>query len=255
MLSGSREHSTNRRHDSGYDVVVERTRPQRRADAERNRGRIIASARRAFAEQGLDAPLEDVAEGAGVGIGTVYRHFPTRDDLVTGCFAERLAVHVEAAEEALKAPDGWTGFVQYVERTCALQAADRGLNDLLASSFPAGHALEQSRLRVYELVVRIIDRAKAEGALRDDAVPEDYPLILMANAGVVQGMGTEAPDAWRRYIALMLQGFRARSDEPVLPPPPTPRQVVRATLRLGRSAARLAARGPRPKSTEARDAS
>jgi AcrR family transcriptional regulator len=217
---------------------MDEQRPRRRADAERNRRRILGAAEQAFAERGLDMPLEAVAEQAGVGIGTLYRHFPTREDLVVGCFAVRLAEHVRAAEDALRAPDGWTGFRQYVERTCELQAANRGLTDLLTRSFPSGHALEKNRARAYELILQIIERAKAEGTLRADAVPEDYPLLLMGNAGVVEGLGREAPEAWRRYVALMLEGLRARSATEPLPAPPSPRQVLRATLRLARSRSR-----------------
>jgi AcrR family transcriptional regulator len=214
------------------------TEPRQRADARRNRQRILDAAASAFAEGGLDVPLETVAERAGVGIGTLYRHFATREDLVAGCFLGRLDAHVRAAEDALTAPDGWTGFRQYVESACGLQAADRGLNDLLTRTFPPGYALEPSRRHAYELAVRILDRAKAEGTVRADAVPEDYAMLLMGNAGVVAGMGTDAPDAWRRYVALMLEALRARPDNQELPSPPTPGQVLRTTLRLGGRRAR-----------------
>ncbi len=218
---------------------VTETAPRQRADARRNRHRILEAAQDAFAERGLDVPLEEVAERAGVGIGTLYRHFATRDDLVANCFAGRLDEHVRAAEDALAAPDGWSGFRQYVESACGLQAADRGLNDLLTRTFPPGYALEPSRRHAYELAVRILDRAKAEGTVRDDAVPEDYAVLLMGNAGVVAGMGTDAPDAWRRYAALMLEALRARPDNRELPSPPTPGQVLRATLRLVHRPARV----------------
>jgi AcrR family transcriptional regulator len=212
---------------------MDEERPRRRADAERNRRQILQAAEQAFAERGLDMPLEAVAEQAGVGIGTLYRHFPTREDLVVSCFASRFAEHVRVAEDALRAP-----FRQYVERTCELQAANRGLTDLLTRSFSPGHALEKNRIRAYELVLQIIDRAKAQGALRADAVAEDYPLLLMGNAGVVEGLGREAPDAWRRYVALMLEGLRARPATEPLPDPPSPRQVLRATLRIARPRSR-----------------
>jgi AcrR family transcriptional regulator len=225
-------------------VDVAETEPRQRADARRNRQRILDAAASAFAEGGLDVPLETVAERAGVGIGTLYRHFATREDLVAGCFLGRLDAHVRAAEDALTAPDGWTGFRQYVESTCGLQAADRGLNDLLTRTFPPGYALEPSRRRAYELAVRILDRAKAEGTVRDDAVPEDYAMLLMGNAGVVAGMGTDAPEAWRRYVALILEALRARPDNRELPSPPTPGQVLRTTLRLGRGRARAGDKEP-----------
>ena len=165
-----------------------------RADAARNRGRIVKAAQKAFAERGLDVPLEAVADQAGVGIATVYRRFPTREDLIAACFEHRLEEYARAAEEALEAPDGWSGFRAYVERVCAMQAADRGLKDVLTRTFPDARALEAHRTRGYESAVRLIERAQAEGTLRPDLVPEDLVLLLMANAGVVQATGTAAPD-------------------------------------------------------------
>ena len=208
------------------------TRPLR-VDAERNRGRIVEAAQAAFAEHGLDVPLEAVAGHAGVGIATLYRRFPTRDDLIAACFERRLGEYARAAEEALDAPDGWTGFCAYVSRICAMQAADRGLKDVLTRTFPNATALEAQRTLGYERSVLVLDRAKAEGTLRADVVPEDLVLLLMANAGVVEGAGEAAPDAWRRFVALMLDGFRAEGAGP-LPPPPKPRQVLRAMRRLSR---------------------
>jgi AcrR family transcriptional regulator len=202
-----------------------------RVDAARNRGRIVQAAQDAFAERGLDVSLEDVAARAGVGIGTLYRRFPARDELIGACFERRLAEYVQAAEDALEAPDGWTGFRTYVERVCAMQASDRGLKDVLTRTFPNAARLEATRARGFELLTQLIDRAKAEGSLRADFVAEDHLLLMMGNAGVVQAAGDEAPEAWRRYVALMLDGFRSENASP-LPPPPTRRQMLRAMLRL-----------------------
>lgn len=210
------------------------TRPLR-VDAERNRARIVKAAQAAFAEHGLDVPLEEVAGDAGVGIATLYRRFPTRDDLIAACFERRLAEYARAAEEALEAPNGWTGFCTYVERICSMQAVDRGLKDVLTRTFPNAAALEAQRTLGYERSVLLLDRAKAEGTLRLDVVPEDLVLLLMANAGVVEGFGAASPEAWRRFVSLMLDGFRA-DGAGSLPPPPSPRQVMRAMRRLSRAA-------------------
>lgn len=210
------------------------TRPLR-VDAARNRGRIVEAAEAAFAKRGLEVPLEDVAGDAGVGIATLYRRFPSRDDLIAACFERRVAEYARAAEEALEAPDGWTGFCAYVERICEMQAADRGLKDVLTRTFPNAKALEAHRKRGYDLLVRLIERGQREGSLRSDVVPEDFVLLLMANAGVVQGAGVAAPDAWRRFLGLMLDGLRSEGASPV-PPPPSPRQLMRAMRRLARPA-------------------
>ena len=208
-----------------------------RADAARNRGRILKAAQKAFAERGLDVPLEDVADRAGVGIATVYRRFPSREDLIAACFEHRVEEYARAAEDALQAPDGWSGFRSYVERICAMQAADRGLKDVLTRTFPDARALEAHRARGYELSVRLIERAQAEGTLRADLVPQDLVLLLMANAGVVQGTGTAAPDAPPRFVALLLDGLRSEGASE-LPPPPSPRQMMRAMRGLRRRGSR-----------------
>lgn len=207
---------------------------QLRTDAERNRARIIKAATAAFARRGLDVPLEEVAEEAGVGIGTLYRRFSGREELIGACFERRLSEYASAAEEALAAPDGWAGFARYVERICAMQAADRGLADVLTRSLPNAKVLEEHRSRGYELSVQLIERAQAEGSLRADVVAEDLALLFMANAGVIEVTQGAARDAWRRFLAIFLDGLRSEGATP-LPPPPTPRQTMRAMRRLART--------------------
>jgi hypothetical protein len=98
---------------------------------------------------------------------------------------------------------------------------------VLTRTFPDARTLEAHRARGYELSVRLIERAQAEGTLRPDLVPEDLVLLLMANAGVVQGTGTAAPDGPPRFVALLLDGLRSEGASE-LPAPPSPRQVMRA---------------------------
>jgi AcrR family transcriptional regulator len=202
-----------------------------RADAERNRRRIIEAARAVFAERGLDAPFDAIAERAGVGQATLYRRFPTREDLVVACFAPNLADYVDAVEEALGEADAWRGFCGYVERICGMQAADLGVQDVLTTTFPTARAVEAQRAQAFERLTELIRRAQDQGSLRPDFVPEDVVLMLLANAGVVRVMRNTAPDAWRRLVAIMLDGFRAERARP-LPPPPTPAQTYRAMRRL-----------------------
>ncbi|HEX9519066.1 MAG TPA: helix-turn-helix domain-containing protein, partial [Streptosporangiaceae bacterium] len=93
-----------------------------RADAARNRAAIVAAAREVFAEQGLEAPLEEIALRAGVGIATLYRRFPAREQLVAAALIEKVTQYADAAADALAACDPWAGFVGYVHRVCELQA-------------------------------------------------------------------------------------------------------------------------------------
>jgi AcrR family transcriptional regulator len=200
-----------------------------RADAERNRKRILAAARAVFAERGLDAPFDLIAQRAGVGQATLYRRFRRREDLIVACFAPNLAEYADAVEDALRAPDAWAGFRAYVERICGMQAADMGVQDVLTTTFPTAREVEAQRAHAFERLSELIRRAQAQGGLRADFVPEDVVLLLLANAGVVRAMRTAAPDAWRRLIGLMLDGLRAECAGP-LPPPPTPAQTYRAML-------------------------
>lgn len=202
-----------------------------RADAERNRERLLCAAREVFAEQGLQAPMAEVARRAGVGVATLFRRFPTRDDLITATFAAKMAAYADAIDEALADPDPWSGFCRYVERVCAMQAEDRGFTDVLTMTFPAAKAFEAHRNRAGKAFGELIARAKATGQLRPDFAHQDLPMILMANAGVVAATAGAAPDAWRRLVGYLLQAFAAEAAEP-LPGPPTPRQMYRALKRF-----------------------
>jgi AcrR family transcriptional regulator len=202
-----------------------------RADAARNRAAILAVARDVFAEQGLEAPLEVIAARAGVGIATLYRRFPTREKLVAAALAEKVAQYAEAAEQALEVPDAWAGFAGFVQRICELQACDRGLGDLLSMTLSADEQIEQLRRTANANVVTLIDRAKATGPLRADFVGEDLLLLLIATAAVMQVTRADAPQAWRRFVALALDAFSS-PDSPRLPEPPTTVQMTRAMVRL-----------------------
>lgn len=204
-----------------------------RADAARNRAAIVAVARDVFAEQGLEAPLETIAARAGVGIATLYRRFPTREKLVAAALTEKVATCAEAAEQALAAADPWAGFAGFVQRICELQAGDRGLSDLLSMTLSEDEQVEQVRRAANDRVVALIDRAKAAGALREDFVGEDLVLLLIATAGVMHVTRDDAPDAWRRFVALALDAFRRQDPSgPELPEPPSTAQMTRAMLRL-----------------------
>jgi AcrR family transcriptional regulator len=204
-----------------------------RRDAARNRDKLIDAAQSVFAERGLDVSLDVVADRACVGIATLYRRFPTRDALIAAAFEDRMAEYVRVAEKALDHPDPWAGFTGFVEHICEMQAADRGVGDVFTRSLPAAPVLEEVRERGYAVVVRLVERAKLSGRLRADFSPEDLPLLLMANAGVVEGTGDGAPSASRRFVGLMLEACRA-DGAGVIPPPVDPVDMYRALRRAGR---------------------
>ena len=194
-----------------------------RADAAANRRRILEAARAVFAERGIDAPFDEIARRAGVGNATLYRHFPSRDVLLAAVFEARLAEYARAATEALQAPDPWLGFGQYAERVFAMQVADRGLSDMLTMTLQSAEGLDELRDRAYRDFAELVRRAQAAGRLRADFVPEDFALLLLANEGVVRRTGEAAPLAWRRFLALVLDGCRAEGAH-ALPAPPLPAQ-------------------------------
>lgn len=202
-----------------------------RSDACRNRDAILAAARDVFARQGLRAPLEDIARQAGVGIATVYRRFPTRERLVAAALLEKVRQYADAANRAQANPDPWAGFAGFVRRSCALQASDRGLSDLMSMTLPAGEEVERLRATVYQCITDLADRAKAAGRLRPDFVPEDLLLMLIANAAVVHVSGPGAPSAWQRLAALFLDAFQ-NADGDRLPAAPTAAQLSRGMARL-----------------------
>jgi AcrR family transcriptional regulator len=119
--------------------------PALRADAERNRLAVVAAARAVFGERGLDAPLDEIARRAGVGNATLYRRFPSRHQLVAAVFAQTLRDVLATMERSLADPDPWKGFCDYVWYVCGLQAADRGLADLLTMSMPIAASSGWSR--------------------------------------------------------------------------------------------------------------
>jgi AcrR family transcriptional regulator len=202
-----------------------------RVDAERNRTQILQAARVAFAERGIDVPMHEIARRAGVGVGTLYRRFPTRGELIAGAFEEKMRAYAEGVEDALTDPDPWAGFCRYVEQLCLVQSTDRGFSEVLTLTFPTAEVFEAARRRAYSGFKKLIASAKASGSLREDFAPEDLIMVLMANAGVLMATGDTAPRMSPRLIAYLLEAFAApgRSE---LPPPPSPRQTYRSLLRL-----------------------
>ncbi|MGW2329330.1 TetR/AcrR family transcriptional regulator [Streptomyces sp. NPDC001700] len=198
-----------------------------RADAARNRGKLLTAATEVFGERGLEAPLEEVARRAGVSIGTLYNHFPTREALLDAIFPERLAALDRIAAAALADPSPWGGFTGYVEGLFALQAEDRGLNDALARRFPAAAELNEASRRCLGHTEQIIDRAKESGALRPDFAPQDLAVLVWAMSQVIRESIDTAPRAWRRCLAFFLDGLRADAARAIAEPALTQGQMAR----------------------------
>jgi AcrR family transcriptional regulator len=186
-----------------------------RQDAQRNKERILEAAREAFKEHGLDAPLDDIARRAGVGIATLYRRFPTRDALIEEVFVDGIRSFEQLAEDALQIEDPWTAFSTFIEQMCERQAENWGLKDLMCMCFPDSKVMEGKRKRARATVLRLLARAQAEGAVRADVTPEDIEFVFWSNGRIVEATRDVAPNAWRRNLALMLDAFRAENAHPL----------------------------------------
>ncbi|MFI7127352.1 TetR/AcrR family transcriptional regulator [Nonomuraea sp. NPDC050153] len=195
-----------------------------RKDAVQNRERLLRAARQLFADRGLDVPLEEIARTAGVSIGTLYNRFPTREVLVEAVFADRVATVAELAEQALAMDDAWEGFVAFLTGVCELQAADLGYNDLAARTA----AVDGDR--GHDLMREILERAQLSGGLRADVTLADMSFVIWGVAATVRATGKVAPGAWRRHLALALDGLRAIAARP-LPAPPLSTAQTRAAMR------------------------
>jgi AcrR family transcriptional regulator len=202
------------------------TRPLR-ADAARNRDSLLAAATQVFGERGLDAPLEEIARRAGVSIGTLYNHFPTREQFFDAIFPARLAALDQIAAAALADTDPWNGFAGFVEGLFALQAEDRGLNDALAQRFPLTPDVVEACHRGFQHVERLIERAKGSGQLRADFEAPDLAVLIWAMSQVIRESMDVAPQAWRRCLAFFLDGLRAGAAHPVAVPVLTEKQLAK----------------------------
>jgi AcrR family transcriptional regulator len=186
-----------------------------RSDARRNRERLVASARALFAREGVDVTVEEITHHAGVGMGTLYRHFPTKEELIDAVLEDSFAELVELAERAAAEEDAWAGFASFLEQALERHAANRGLKDVVASSGHGRQRAQAIRARIQPLLRRLVERAQAQGTLRPDFAAEDLPLVFWTASRVIEMTATVAPDHWRRYLGLVLDGLRAPAATPL----------------------------------------
>jgi AcrR family transcriptional regulator len=185
-----------------------------RADARRNRERVLESARQCFAEHGLNAQMEDLAKGAGVGVGTVYRHFPTKEALVDALVDDYFATLAARARAASEVDDPWEAFASYMWDAAELLGRNRALSEVTADGQMRAGA---ERAGMLEAVGALISRAQEAGLMRPDVQVTDVPMIMCSIGRVQQYGPSTASDNWRRHLAIMLDGMRTGDRSP-LPP-------------------------------------
>ena len=183
--------------------------PAQRADARRNRESILAAARRQFSEHGIDVHMEQIARGAGVGVGTVYRHFPAKEDLLQALADERFARFAELARAGLEEDDPWAGFRNLMCESARTVAEDRGLSEAM-DQLSGLCTVSAEKAGLLELVGQLIERAQRSGAMRPDFGPGDVPSLMrgLARATAPQENGPPAM-SWERYLEIMLAGLAA----------------------------------------------
>ncbi|MGO8873607.1 MAG: TetR/AcrR family transcriptional regulator [Acidimicrobiales bacterium] len=204
-----------------------------RADAARNRERILEAAAEVFAQRGLDATLDDVAHQACVGVGTVYRRFPNKEALVEALFEQAIDGIVGLALDAATFADSWEGLLWFIESATQLQAEDLGLRDVLLHGSYGHDRVARARGRIEPAVAKLVERAQLDGHLRPDVVPADFPMIEMMVGAVAEYTDGLAPELWRRYLTIVLDGLSTRGRLSVLPEAPS-REVVERALMAGK---------------------
>ncbi|MEJ3742625.1 TetR/AcrR family transcriptional regulator [Actinomycetes bacterium KLBMP 9797] len=198
-------------------------RPLRR-DAERNRQRILRTAQQVFADRGLDVSLDEIAHQADLGVGTVYRRFPTKEALVDAVFEQGLARMVAIGQEALADPDSWRGLVTFLERSNALHATDRGLREVVLGTRFGQQRVARLRDSLQPIVTELVAKAQADGRLRADIAATDIPVLAIMVGAVVDYARQVQPDIWRRYLRLVIDGLSAERTDPT-PLPMAPLDV------------------------------
>jgi len=192
-------------------------RPGLRSDARRNRRRLLDAAKDVMREQGLDASLGEIARRAGVGNATLYRHFPTREELWEAVFTDYGSDLAQIRERVLAIPDAWDALVTWLEDMCATCATDQAFADLVAHGKPRSPALDEVGEMGVRLAETLLDRARSAGAVRADVELAELLLVICSLHQVVPLAERVAPDSWRRHLALSLDGLRPR-EESALPP-------------------------------------
>lgn len=184
------------------------TAPLRR-DAQRNRDRIVAAARELFAERGMEVTLNEIAHYAGVGVGTVYRRFPDKDVLVEEVLQARFGEVADLMHRAAADPDPWRGLTGFLYGSLELQAQDRALSDILLGAPLSAQRLSAMRAAMVPVARDLIDRAHASGQLRADFDVSDLPVLVLMIRTAVDVTRTSAPEVWRRFAGIAIQGIRA----------------------------------------------
>jgi AcrR family transcriptional regulator len=200
-----------------------------RSDAERNRRLVLEAATEAFAEEGLDVGMAEIARRAGVGNATVFRRFPSKDALIEAIVDEKIAELIAAAERAAEIEDPWNSLVDLLEKTAALQARDHGFFQATEEFMLRHPDLLRRHRPVFEAVDRLVVRAQEAGVVRDDVTTLDLLGLVKGSVVCLPPSRDLRDDGWRRYLSIMLDALRPEAATP-LPVPPVTYEEIEAAL-------------------------
>ena len=187
-----------------------------RADARRNREKVLAAARAVFSEHGREAQMDDVARRAEVGVGTVYRHFPTKEALIEALMVDSFQAIAAQATAALEIEDPWEAFASVLWRGAEIMSADRALSEVFASIPGAMDDASATVEGLRQSMSTLMERAQSAGVLRDDAEVDDIPM-LMCGIGSATKKEHRCSAPWRRHLTIVLDGLRASPASERLP--------------------------------------
>jgi AcrR family transcriptional regulator len=197
-----------------------------RADAARNRERIIEAAIELFGERGYEASTAEIAARAGVGEATLFRRFPTKDDLITAIVQVMLEEAAVVATSCLEEEDPWRGVERFLYEMADRASQDHGISDANKEQCMASPALAGERRRVLDLTAQLVKRAQAAGVLRDDVAGQDLMFLMGAVASVSEVPFTGLrPDLWKRYLGIVLDGLRPACASKLRPAAPSRRLI------------------------------
>lgn len=180
-----------------------------RKDAAENRERLLAAASELFAERGLNVTLNDIAHHAGVGVGTAYRRFANKQEVIDALFEQRLRQVEDAAKRALDEPDAWNNLVKYIDDALQMQYGDRGLNQIMNNRALGDVRVAEVRDRIAPIITELVERAKKQGYVRQDFDQSDLIFLQVGLSAIMEQTREVSPEVYRRYLALMLDAIRA----------------------------------------------
>ncbi|KPI20256.1 regulatory protein TetR [Actinobacteria bacterium OK074] len=201
-----------------------------RADAAHNRRALLDAAAATFAEQGMDASIAQIAARAGIGKGTVFRHFATKRHLVVALLCDQFDELAAAGTALLDAADPESALLEFMTTGVGMQARDRSFCQAATDIVRGDPEVRAASTRLSEVAEALTDRARRQGTVRGDVTGQDIVLLLGAACQAAMPVGDVVPGLWRRYLGVIFDGLRSEAAHPLPHPAPTGAQLATAAM-------------------------